>query len=101
MKQWNLSTKVIYTYIILLRSSQVYHYRYIISRWRLSCHDLKIETGGYAKPAIPRETRLCDVCYEIEDEFHAIFICPRYNTIREKYSITEQYNMQVFESDNT
>ena len=31
------------------------HYRYIITRWRLSCHDLKIETGRYAKPTIPRE----------------------------------------------
>ena len=62
------------------------HYRYIITRWRLSCHDLKIETGRYAKPAIPREMRICDVCYEIEDESHVIFKCPRYNIVREKYN---------------
>ena len=57
-------------------------YRYIISRWRLSNHDLKIETGRYTKPVTPREERKCNVCNTIEDEYHAVFVCPRYVAVR-------------------
>ena len=58
------------------------HYRYIISRWRLSNHDLRIETGRYTKPITPREERNCDTCNTIEDEHHVIFDCPKYDTVR-------------------
>ena len=61
------------------------YYRYIITRWRLSNHKLKIETDRYLKPKPPPDQRTCDVCNVVEDEFHAIFICPMYETVREKY----------------
>ena len=58
------------------------YHRFIITRWRLSNHDLKIETGRYTRPTTPREQRTCDVCGVLEDEYHAIFVCPRYNELR-------------------
>ena len=74
------------------------HYRYIITRWRLSSHDLKIETGRYTKPSLPREMRLCETCYEVEDESHVIFKCQRYNAVREKYKnlLTQNNNICKF-----
>ena len=58
------------------------YYRFIITRWRLSNHDLRIETGRYTKPMTPRENRTCVLCNVIEDEYHVIFSCPLYNSIR-------------------
>lgn len=61
------------------------HYRYIISRWRLSNHTLQIEVGRYVKPKIERENRVCQQCMVLEDEFHAIFVCPLYESARTKF----------------
>ena len=59
--------------------------RSIITRWRLSNHDLKIETERYKKPKIERELRVCDLCEIMEDETHVLMNCPRYDSIRVKY----------------
>ena len=61
------------------------HYRTIITRWRLSCHRLKIETGRHIRPRVPREQRVCLTCGVLEDEQHVIFVCPLYNGIRREY----------------
>ena len=57
-------------------------YRTLLTRWRLSCHDLEIETGRYKNT--PRELRLCSSCLIIEDEYHVFFDCPRYSLVRLK-----------------
>ena len=63
------------------------YFRFIITRWRLSNHKLKIEVGRYPKPLTPRNESLCDYCELLEDEFHAIFVCPKFAAIRnEKYT---------------
>ena len=36
--------------------------RKTITRWRLSSHKLRIETGRYSRPFIERENRLCKLC---------------------------------------
>ena len=36
--------------------------RSVISRWRLSNHQLRIETGRYDSPKTPRENRKCLLC---------------------------------------
>ena len=59
-------------------------HRITITRWRLSSHELKIETGRYTKPITNREDRLCKICREIENESHAIFTCKAHRWIREK-----------------
>ena len=60
--------------------------RCLISRWRLSNHKLYIETGRYNNPPIPREDRKCVICNVLEDEHHAIFICPTFSNIRMKFA---------------
>ena len=59
--------------------------RKVITRWRFSCHHLKIETGRYTRPVTPRSDRKCVVCLEIEDEKHALFVCKAHALIRRRY----------------
>ena len=59
--------------------------RGVLTRWRLSNHQLKIELGRYQKPIIPRDQRICDLCEELEDGAHVVFKCPIYNNIRDNY----------------
>ena len=61
------------------------YYRYIITRWRLSNHNLKIETGRYTRIPNDRSSRVCETCNILEDEHHVIFVCPRYTQIRGRY----------------
>ena len=73
-------------------SSMLHDYhRSIISRWRLSNHSLQIEIGRYTTPYTIREERHCTLCKTIEDEHHAIFICPRYEDLRNCTPILEEY----------
>ena len=53
-----------------------------IARFRLSSHNLKIETGRHSIPKIPKELRRCDKCNtgDIEDEIHCLLICTN-NTV--------------------
>ena len=57
--------------------------RILITRWRMSCFDLAIETGRYdgTEPA----ERLCVFCDVVEDEKHVIYDCRAYNSIRNEY----------------
>ena len=52
------------------------YFRFIITRWRLSNHKLKIETLRYGAEniKIPRHMRYCALCNVLEDETHAVFI---------------------------
>ena len=54
--------------------------RIILTRWRLSCIPLLVETGRYK--GIEREARLCSLCNVVEDEVHALFDCKAYNNLR-------------------
>ena len=54
--------------------------RTTMSKLMLSIHQLMIERGRWLK--IITENIFCAVCYVIDDEFHVIFICPRYTDIR-------------------
>ena len=71
------------------------YYRYILTRWRLSNHKLKIETGRYTKPLTPREMRKCNRCNVLEDENHVIFCCPSYTSLRIKYKDLLRKNFTV------
>ena len=59
--------------------------RKVITRWRLSNHKLRIETGRYHVPYIERKDRKCFACNVLEDETHAIFVCPSFSFIRRNY----------------
>ena len=68
-------------------------YRILITRWRLSCFDLKVETGRYR--GIPREERLCPICDVLEDEDHVIFSCRAYESIRTQFTNLLEENPTV------
>ena len=59
-------------------------FRIVISRLRLSAHQLRIETGRYASNRTDRALRLCTLCdkSDLEDEYHFVLVCPVYDSIR-------------------
>ena len=59
--------------------------RITITRWRLLCHKLRIETGRYTYPITPRDERKCKICQTLEDESHALFHCSAHAFIRMKF----------------
>ena len=59
--------------------------RIIITRWRLSNHQLRIETGRQEITFLQRNLRTCANCQILEDEQHVIFQCPLYEKIRLRY----------------
>ena len=79
--------------------------RKIITRWRLSSHQLRIETGRYNRPYTERENRVCQVCDIVEDEIHAIYDCRAHNPIRNRYintiNFTSRDITQLFNPSNT
>ena len=64
-------------------------YNYFIGRqtakFRISDHSLTIEKGRHH--GILNEDRICKQCDTgcVEDEFHFLFVCPKYKDLREQY----------------
>ena len=56
-----------------------------LARFRISSHNLRIETGRYAQRKIKPEERLCIYCrYQaVEDEQHFLLQCSLYNNERD------------------
>ena len=55
-------------------------YRNALTKLRISAHDLQIEAGRYKN--IPREKRICTKCEVLEDEYHFLDECKRYEQLR-------------------
>ena len=71
---------------VLYNSFMTEKYRTVITRWRLSCHSLRIETGRYQRPILPRNERTCSICHILEDEQHSLFVCQAHTFIRLRYA---------------
>ena len=71
---------------VLYQKFVVERYRITITRWRMSCHKLRIETGRYTRPKTPRNERKCKICNTLEDEHHALFLCSAHIFIRQHYT---------------
>ena len=57
--------------------------RVSITKFRLGSHNLMIERGRWTnKELIDRE---CNLCGKLEDEYHAVIECPRYQEFRKMY----------------
>lgn len=69
-------------YLNILRH---FEQRRLFTKFRISNHQLAIETGRYYK--IPRDERLCLVCCTnaMETEQHLILHCPAYSDIRSEF----------------
>ena len=54
-------------------------------RFKLSAHDLRVCTGRWQGQV--REYRICTRCSlsQVEDEFHMVFECPAYSSLREQF----------------
>ena len=92
------------TYNHVIYESYIPEYlRIVITRWRLSNHELKIETGRREKPFVPRALRLCTTCGVVEDEEHVVYNCPLYNPIRltfREFMIKYPVVTRVFNPEN-
>ena len=60
-------------------------YKFALSRFRLSSHNLALETGRYYN--IPKENRICTLCNmnKIESEYHFLLVCPLYAELQRQY----------------
>jgi hypothetical protein len=70
--------------------------RVMVSRFRLSAHRLRVETGRWKR--IPREERTCDCSSAIQDENHVVFNCGLSQTIRCKYKMNYTCFSDLFEN---
>ena len=80
-----------------------FKFRRMLTKLRLSNHDLFIETGRHKKGMWrKKEMRICPLCHgDIEDEVHLLFQCPTYNTLREELfrSLDLPINFQYYLND--
>jgi hypothetical protein len=82
-----------------------------MARFRLSSHTLAVETGRYTRKAYGDRVCVCCDGAQVEDEYHAVFECCRFNDIREQYpSLFEGFDhefqgdeedMQLFFNQNS
>ena len=72
--------------------------RIVFTQFRLSSHNLRIETGRWAR--IERENRLC-TCGVIQDEFHVLFDCTKTADIRVKYNVNKELYHSIGDLMNT
>ena len=56
--------------------------RVSITKIRLSSHLFLVERGRWGMNRIERRDRLCPICRCVEDEFHCLIECPRFNNER-------------------
>ena len=92
--------KTVFAFESYLYNVTIPRFRIALSRLRLSSHSLEIERGRYP-PLTPRHRRYCRQCYvqDIEDEYHFILVCNKFNNIRRKYIpvyFRERPNMHKF-----
>ena len=61
--------------------------RLVFTRFQLSSHHLKIETGRWTR--IAAEDRTCGCGLGVQDESHVLFICAKTANIREMFGVNE------------
>ena len=62
--------------------------RSVLTKLKISAHNLRVETGRYGRNRLERIERKCLLCgnsNDIEDEHHFIILCKVYNDLRVKY----------------
>ena len=70
--------------------------RITFTRFRLSSHRLRIETGRWVRT--PPEQRLCD-CGSVQNEEHVLLFCEKSKRIRERFNI-QHANLNSFFCDS-
>ena len=67
--------------------------RVAVSKFRLSAHNLPIESGRYSN--IPKQNRLCNFCNlsEVGDEFHYCMVCPHHEFLKLRTTYLQSINL--------
>ena len=74
--------------------------RRCITKFKISCHKLKIELGRYNKPKTSIEERICDHCSnsEVEDESHFFNNCTKFSGSRNiLFDIIKESNKNFYQ----
>ena len=61
----------------------------LLMQFRMGSHALPVEQGRLARPATPRQLRLCPLCETraLGDERHFVFDCPHFAHIRRQFCL--------------
>ena len=71
------------------------HKRIEFTRYRLSSHNLKVETGRWGR--VERENRVCSCNVGgIQDEDHALLRCGFTNDLRQRYHIQTDSLVDIY-----
>jgi hypothetical protein len=74
------------TYVEYFEKIKVYKHAIALCKFRTFNHRLGVETGRWHKPTpIPYNERLCEICNELDDEYHFLLQCKKYDELRLKY----------------
>ena len=85
-------------YLLVVNNSVT---RRFLSRFRLSSHNLCIETGRWQRPKIPPEDHICPSCNNgVEDELHVLAQCQRYNDLRLRVPFFHKLSMLLNDFEN-
>ena len=53
-----------------------------LTKIRLSSHTFYIERGRWGPNNVDVNNRKCEICDQVEDEYHCLIICPKFNNER-------------------
>ena len=73
--------------------------RTILSKYRVGCHMLKIQSERLTSSVASRETRLCKCNLELQTLEHVIIQCPLTEIVREAHNL-QHNNLTAFFKDN-
>ena len=88
------------SYLLTLIDSKL---RKVISKFRLSSHNLNIEAGRHTKPKTPLELRLCTKCTSgvVETELHFLLECDNYNHLRgDFFKVIKHIDPSILQGNN-
>lgn len=75
-------------------------HRQLLTKYRLSDHQLAIERGRHRKSWLPREERVCAECRSgsVETEEHFLLHCDKYTSLRDSLYSQIQHNTPELQS---
>ena len=62
--------------------------RLSFTKFRLSSHNLKVDTGRWAR--VNHEDRLCECGGAVQDEHHVLFDCPKSDEARRRFGVNSE-----------
>ena len=78
--------------------------RNVLSRFRMSCHHLPIESGRHARPIESHDDRLCTSCGVLGDERHYLLYCKQLMDVRinlfGEAALSDIWMNEIFNSTN-